>query len=253
MPAPPLATRVEGRYWVSQGNKWCDFCKIYISNTTTSIRTHELGQRHKDNVAKRLASMRKDSAAKEKEQKNAALALEQIEEKAKRSYQKDIASFQGGNKSTNHAPKAFGNSSEWEYDAASGYYYNLSKGYHYDPKSCLYYSSDIGKWITQEEALKSSKFSRSDAGQSSQSKDEGAGSKSKGGPAPGVVVSSSLNPLRSVKGAAQSSIAVNKRKRENEKTKVISKEEADALKAREAAKKRMEEREKPLLGLYKSY
>ncbi|KAJ6795111.1 zinc finger protein ZOP1 [Iris pallida] len=170
-------------------------------------------------------------------------------QKAKRSYQKDISSFQGGNKSTNHPPKALGNSSEWEYDAASGYYYNLSKGYHYDPKSCLYYSSDIGKWITEEESLKSCKFSRWDAGQSSQSKDEGAGSKSKGGPALGVVVSSSLNQLRSVKGAAQSSIAVNKRKRENEKTKVISKEEAGALKAREAAKKRMEEREKPLMGL----
>ncbi|KAJ6800811.1 zinc finger protein ZOP1 [Iris pallida] len=231
-------------YWVSQGNKWCDFCKIYISNTTTSIRTHELGQRHKENVAKRLTSMWKDSATKDKEQKDAALALEQIEEKAKRSYQKDIASFQEGNKSTNHPPKALGNSSEWEYDAASGYYYNLSKGYHYDPMSCLYYSSDIGKWITQEEALRSSNFSRSDAGQSSHSR---------GGPAPGVVVSSSLNTLRSVKGAAQSSTSVNKRKRESEKTKVITKEEADALKAREAAKKRMEEREKPLLGLYKSY
>lgn len=67
------------QYWVSQGNKWCDFCKIYISNNPASIRNHELGQRHKDNVAKRLATMRKENAAKEKEQKEAARALEQIE------------------------------------------------------------------------------------------------------------------------------------------------------------------------------
>ncbi|KAI9072563.1 hypothetical protein K1719_045450 [Acacia pycnantha] len=66
-------------YWVSQGNKWCDFCKIYISNNPSSIRNHELGQRHKDNVAKRLATMRKESAAKEKEEKETARALEQIE------------------------------------------------------------------------------------------------------------------------------------------------------------------------------
>ena len=67
-----------------------------------------------------------------------------------------------------------------------------------------------------------------------------------------MLVPNSLNPTRPIKGAP-SSIAVNKRKRENEKTKVISKEEAEALKAREAAKKRMEEREKPLMGLYRSY
>lgn len=68
------------QYWVSQGKKWCDFCKIFIANNPLSIRTHDLGQRHKDNVTKRLASMRKESKAREKEQKDAASALEQIEE-----------------------------------------------------------------------------------------------------------------------------------------------------------------------------
>lgn len=67
------------QYWVSQGNKWCDFCKIYISNNPSSIRNHELGQRHKENVQKKLADMRKENAAKEKEHKETARALEQIE------------------------------------------------------------------------------------------------------------------------------------------------------------------------------
>lgn len=200
--------------------------------------------------------MRKESKAKEKEQKDAASALEQIEEKAIRSYQKDLASFEADkSEAHNKRPDGFKFSTRdgWEYDAASGYYYNLSKGYHYDPKSGLFYSSDLGKWVAEQEAFKTSKISRPDTGTSSKSKGEGSDSKAKGGKAPGVVISTSLNPMRSVKGAAQSSIAVNKRKREDQKTKVISKDEAEALKAREAAKKRMEEREKPLMGLYRSY
>ncbi|OUZ99811.1 zinc finger protein [Macleaya cordata] len=266
-------------YWVSQGNKWCDFCKIYIANNPLSIRTHELGQRHKDSVAKRLDSMRKENVAKEKEQKEAARALEQIEAKAKRSYQKDLAAVREVRESNSRAVEAHEESSgvakclaasggEWEYDNASGYYYNQTNGYYYDPSSGFYYSDAIGKWVTQEEVFATSQgssepkqkgsflkkpLSASAAG-SSIAEDRGGGTKSESGPAPGLVVQgSSLNPTRSVKGAS-SSIAVTKRKRQDEKKpKVVSKEEAAALKAREAAKKRMEEREKPLLGLYKSY
>lgn len=69
------------------------------------------------------------------------------------------------------------------------------------------------------------------------------------GPPPGRLVSTPLNPMRSMK-AAKSSVAV-KRKRLDEKPKAVSKEESAALKAREAARKRVEEREKPLLGLYR--
>ncbi|XP_010907877.1 zinc finger protein ZOP1 isoform X1 [Elaeis guineensis] len=260
-------------YWVSQGNKWCDFCKIYISNNPLTIRTHELGQRHKDNVAKRLASMRKENAAREKEQKEAARALEQIEAKAKRSYQKDLATFKEAAKSSSHALESndatcsAANRDEWEYDAASGYYYSQANGFHYDPNSGLYYSSNLGKWVPQEEAFKSSQVSRPDIGHLSESKndklisktsqtksvaEDGAASKYKGGPAPGLVMSTSLNPMRTVKGAP-SSIAVNKRKREDGKTKVMTKEEEAALKAREAARKRVEQREAPLMGLYRSY
>lgn len=72
----------------------------------------------------------------------------------------------------------------------------------------------------------------------------------KSGPPPGHVVSGTLNPMRAVKGAT-SKVAV-KRKRQDEKPKVVSKEEAAALKAREAAKKRVEEREKSSLGLYRA-
>ncbi|KAK3195715.1 hypothetical protein Dsin_027025 [Dipteronia sinensis] len=250
-------------YWVSQGNKWCDFCKIFISNNPSSIRNHELGQRHRENVTKKLTDMRKDNAAKEKEQKEAARALEQIEAKAKRSYQKDVAKFQEARDSN---ALALDDQEKWDYDETSGYYYNPSDGLYYDPKSGFYYSDAIGKWVTQEEAYSSVQtssdskpnpllkypFPTSGAAPAMKNKDS---AKSQNGPAPGVVVSASLNPTRSVKGSP-SAIAVGKRKREDNKPKQIKKavsaEEATALKAREAARKRVEEREKSLLGLYQS-
>lgn len=73
---------------------------------------------------------------------------------------------------------------------------------------------------------------------------------SQSAPPTGPVVSRALNPMRTVKGAP-SKLTVNKRKRQDDKPKVVSAEEAAALKAREAARKRVEEREKSLLGLYK--
>lgn len=124
-----------------------------------------------------------------------------------------------------------------------------------------FYASYLsGKWVTQEEAYKWVKTSTSDVGQSSSSQinsqtkapaSDTAAPIIKGGPAPGRVVTKPLNPMRPIK--ATPSATANKRKREDNKPKVISKEEEAALKAREAARKRMEEREKPLMGLYKSY
>ncbi|VVA39454.1 PREDICTED: WW domain-binding [Prunus dulcis] len=248
-------------YWVSQGNKWCDFCKIYISNNPSSIRNHELGQRHKDNVAKKLADMRKEKVAKEKEEKEAERALLQIEAKAKRSYQKDVASFQEARDARAFDVEDDGQE-KWQYNSTSGYYYNQSNGFYYDANSGFYYSDAIGKWVAQEEAYANPQFlsnagykesilkrpgSTSGAGPATENK---GADKSQNGPPPGPVVSASLNPMRSVKGA-RSSVSVGKRKRQEEKPRAISAQEAAALKAREAARKRVEEREKPLLGLYR--
>ncbi|XP_064973991.1 zinc finger protein ZOP1 [Musa acuminata AAA Group] len=122
--------------------------------------------------------MRKESAAREKEQKEAARALKEIEAKAKKSYQNDLASFQ-------------------RVDTSDGLQSN--------------------KTITDE--AQCSAATRNEAG------------------APGLVISTPLNPMRAVK-RAQSSVTV---KMNDEKVKVISKEEAEALKAMEAARKRMEE------------
>ncbi|XP_024980616.1 zinc finger protein ZOP1 [Cynara cardunculus var. scolymus] len=244
-------------YWVSQGKKWCDLCKIFISNNPSSIKNHELGQRHKDNVTKRLANMREEKVAKDKEKKETARVLTQIEEKASRSYQKDISTFQRGRDSNDNSlgaqtsSEAIGSGSttsgEWEHDASSGYQYNRSNGCYYDPNSGFYYTDALGKWVPKEEAL-------------------AAAAKLSSGPIqkkPSFTTMSStlkshtdsktqtrpVNPTRSVN--RPSSLAINKRKRPDAKSKVVSEEEAAALKAREAARKRVEEREKSSLGLYK--
>ncbi|KAL0365434.1 UNVERIFIED_CONTAM: Zinc finger protein ZOP1 [Sesamum angustifolium] len=226
-------------YWVSQGNKWCDTCKIYISNNPASIRNHELGQRHKDNVAKRLNTMREEKAAKEKEQKQASRLLEQIEAKAKRSYEKDLATFREA-RETNAQALIAEDSNQGTADGST---------------------MSGGKWVTQEEALAAFQVSSGpiqkkpslgkppSASGNRPGGETKSASTSESGPPPGRVVSTPLNPLRPVKGAT-SSVAV-KRKRPDEKPKAMSKEEEAALKAREAARKRVEEREKPLLGLYK--
>ncbi|EYU37706.1 hypothetical protein ABFS83_02G031100 [Erythranthe nasuta] len=254
-------------YWVSQGNKWCDTCKIYISNNPASIRNHELGLKHKENVTKRLNTMREDKAAKDKQEKQTARVLEQIESKAKRSYQKDLATFKEARESNAQAlvsednDEGTGHGSsmpgEWEYESSSGYYYNQKTSCYYDPNSGFYYTDALGKWVAQEEALlaiqdssgtiqKKPSFGKP---QSVTESKTASTSTSESGPPPGRVVSKPLNPMRPVKGAT-SSVAV-KRKRLDEKPKAMSKEEAAALKAREAARKRVEEREKPLLGLYR--
>ncbi|ESQ30525.1 hypothetical protein EUTSA_v10011741mg [Eutrema salsugineum] len=237
-------------YWVSQGNKWCEFCKIWIQNNPTSIRNHELGKRHRECVDKKLTDMREKSAAKDKELKQNEKLLQQIEAKATRSYQKDIATAHEVAKA-NGAPED--GTRDWVLDSASGYYYNQTNGLHYDSKSGFYYSDSIGHWVTQDEAYAAVKTS-SDKGTKVPPVKKPVPS-SEAGPsmakAPGRVVSASLNPKRTVKGAASSvDIGNNKRKRQDEKPKKVSAEERAALKAREAARKRVEDREKPLLGLY---
>ncbi|KAH9608546.1 hypothetical protein KSS87_016407 [Heliosperma pusillum] len=145
----------------------------------------------------------------------------------------------------------------WEYDSSSGYYHDQHTGIHYDPKSGFYYSDVLGRWVTQEEAFtaaQSSSVSKPKKPLIKHMANVASGEKDtpkhqSGCSAPGLVITGSLNPTRSVKGAP-SSVSVGKRKRLGEKPKAVSEEESTALKAREAARKRVEEREKSLLGLY---
>jgi WW domain-binding protein 4 len=172
---------------------------------------------------------------------------------------------------------------EWTYDEKTGYHFNAATGYYYDPNSGFYYSDILGKWTTQEEALKASQGAQAEAGvppaKSSVTKPPAAfalGSQLGGNhiarpptlskASPGIsgapkaitkISRGSVGPQKSSvpgklgRGVA-SSLEVGKRKRED-KSGPVSSEEVAALAAREAAKKRTQEREKALLGLYQAY
>ncbi|THG19559.1 hypothetical protein TEA_016250 [Camellia sinensis var. sinensis] len=184
-------------------------------------------------------------------------------------YQKDISAFREARDSNAHALVAQedGQGSaisgeEWVYDSSSGYYCNQNNGCFYDPNSLFYYTDALGRWVTRENAFAASRASSNLASKKpilkkplsalegrSALENKGA-AKSQNGALPGPVVSAPLNPKRSIKGAP-SSLTVNKRKRQDEKPKVLPEEEVVALKKKEAARKRVEEREKSLLGLYR--
>lgn len=204
-------------YWVSQGKKWCEYCKVFIANNAASLRNHEVGQRHKKSMAEKLAQIRKDNIAKEKEKEKALKEQERLEQKAKKEREKAAAEKRA------NPPK---DPEEWVYDEKSGYHFNAATGYYYDPNSGLYYSEILGKWTTQEEAQQASQKASAEA------------SKAKA-------------LLLPTKGKA-SSLEVKKRK-VVDKPGNVSKEEAAALAAREAAKKRVLDREKSLMGLYQAY
>ena len=46
-------------YWVSQARHWCEYCKIYINGSKSSIAFHEQGRKHKEIVELFLKDMRK--------------------------------------------------------------------------------------------------------------------------------------------------------------------------------------------------
>lgn len=78
-------------YWVSQKQHFCEHCKIFIANNAASKGMHENGTRHKENVAKRLADMRKRNVVEKREKEQMDRDLERIEWKARRQYEKDLA------------------------------------------------------------------------------------------------------------------------------------------------------------------
>ena len=40
------------QFWVSQKNKWCEYCKVWMKDTAHSWAVHERGAGHQENVAR---------------------------------------------------------------------------------------------------------------------------------------------------------------------------------------------------------
>eukprot|EP00271_Cylindrocystis_brebissonii_P010510 TRINITY_DN2670_c0_g5_i1.p1 TRINITY_DN2670_c0_g5~~TRINITY_DN2670_c0_g5_i1.p1 ORF type:complete len:356 (-),score=103.32 TRINITY_DN2670_c0_g5_i1:136-1203(-) len=203
-------------FWVSQGQKWCESCKIFIANNGASLAMHEQGKRHKEALALRIANVRKNSVTEEREKLKAARDLQQIEAAAKRQFARDVAEQQRSEEQQRlllqqqqqqeqeqqakeeeeertkqelllrqqaaeedaarpsietavAASAAAAPSDEWVQHPDTGYYFNAASGYYYDADSGLYYSDILGKWTSQEEALKASRSGRAQPASASES------------------------------------------------------------------------------------
>ncbi|XP_072039897.1 WW domain-binding protein 4-like [Amphiura filiformis] len=77
-------------YWKSQPRKHCDFCDCWIADNKPSIDFHERGKRHKENVEKKIAELRKQGQEKYKQQEALAETLKKMEEDALKKFQQDI-------------------------------------------------------------------------------------------------------------------------------------------------------------------
>ncbi|KAL4588750.1 hypothetical protein LXL04_001645 [Taraxacum kok-saghyz] len=136
-------------------------CKCSISNNPSTIKNHDLGPRHKDNLAK-MSNMKEEKAAKDKEKKKSArvLTLTQIEEKASRSNKNGKTRDSNATTLGAQTKEGLGDistmvelSGDWQRDMSLGYYYNQTNCCYYDPNSGFYYTDALGKWVTLKEVL----------------------------------------------------------------------------------------------------
>lgn len=65
---------------MSQTQRWCEYCKIYLANNAATWRMHEQGQRHKQNVTDKLRSIQKETKQQEKDKQAAEAAMGRIEQ-----------------------------------------------------------------------------------------------------------------------------------------------------------------------------
>ncbi|XP_022084520.1 WW domain-binding protein 4-like [Acanthaster planci] len=78
-------------YWKSQPKKHCDFCQCWIADNKASIDFHERGKRHKENVEKKLAELRKKGHEQYKMQQTLESDLLKMETEALKAFKKDLA------------------------------------------------------------------------------------------------------------------------------------------------------------------
>ncbi|XP_077584891.1 WW domain-binding protein 4 [Stigmatopora nigra] len=77
-------------YWKSQPRKFCQYCKCWIADNKPSIDFHERGKNHKDNVAAKIAEIKKKSVQKAKQENRMSKQFAQMEEAALKAYEEDL-------------------------------------------------------------------------------------------------------------------------------------------------------------------
>ncbi|XP_029928890.1 WW domain-binding protein 4 [Myripristis murdjan] len=77
-------------YWKSQPKKFCQYCKCWIADNKPSIEFHERGKNHKENVAAKIAEIKKKSIDKAKQEERMSKEFAAMEEAALKAYQEDM-------------------------------------------------------------------------------------------------------------------------------------------------------------------
>ncbi|KAL4519555.1 hypothetical protein Ndes2526B_g01859 [Nannochloris sp. 'desiccata'] len=79
------------RYKQKETNFYCEYCNVWMANHATVKANHDSGAKHKANVAKKLSDMRQRSDREEKDRVSNERAMANIEAAAKRQYEADKA------------------------------------------------------------------------------------------------------------------------------------------------------------------
>eukprot|EP00873_Tetraselmis_striata_P006059 jgi/Tetstr1/426323/TSEL_016638.t1 len=265
-------------FWVSQKRFWCEFCKVWLNDTASARATHENGMKHQDAVAKKLREMRHKGDAEKKEKELLDRTWKSIEEKAKKQYEEDLRAGVVAKAVPKPSPtaepvhavtapgpsKIVGDSNAaWVPDRGSGYLYNEALRWYYDKSTKFYYGGNPPEWTQNPPIPDAAKFR------------EGAAAAAKPSSAAQSVSLASVStkkhhhPMQSVggvqfhqlggkvgaaRGLGAQGKETGKRKQPEAAAapaakKKMSKEEAEAVAKREAARARMEKRTMKQFGL----
>ncbi|XP_016361124.1 WW domain-binding protein 4 isoform X2 [Sinocyclocheilus anshuiensis] len=91
-------------YWKSQPKKFCQYCKCWIADNKPSVEFHERGKNHKENVAAKIAEIKKTSVAKAKQEQKMSKEFAAMEEAALKAYEEDLKRLAGESVAPSEAP-----------------------------------------------------------------------------------------------------------------------------------------------------
>ncbi|PRW58735.1 WW domain-binding 4 [Chlorella sorokiniana] len=124
-------------FWVSQANKWCEYCRVWLKDSAQSWAVHERGAKHQENVARKLREMRQKADQEKKDQAELESSMQRVEAEALKKFEADRKAEEEHRKAT---------LGSWEWNEGAGYYYNSLLRWYYDASTRMYYGGEPVEW-----------------------------------------------------------------------------------------------------------
>lgn len=258
----PTGVRQGGR---PAAEHFCEYCQVWMKNHPRVIQMHEQAAPHKAAVSKKLHELRVKAVKDKEEEASLKKSMAKIEATAAAQYEADQAAAAA-------AKAALG---AWETDE-SGYFYNAVQRYYYNKDNGMYYGGEPAAWTTTPAIPDGARFEHSAHAQ----KTAGGGAGGGAGPgpsskAPGLgiqrkVIEKKAHPLAGIGGfsapvaglpgagrgasagqggSGSQAPAAGRGGGRGGAAKPLSKEEAEALAKREAARQRVAQRSAAFFGM----